>query len=496
MSNHLDSAGHNVISNNRLSTPADMTVLVHRFDLYEGGSNVKKTEKPHVEEENGDDLDSFFDPPSMALHTNNRPSTPPPVATFYFCKAPPRPFHSTDEQQSTLPNVGNIVVHKVPQRQNQPDHFKAFSSTSSYHEPFKDQSIPNPHPQEIVHDKYWAQRRRLFSRFDLGILLDSEGWFSVTPEIIADHVANRLTELLPLLMKRKCKPPPQGILPLPPGMDPRLMPIDHRQPYPQAQYHMSQRQPPQPKPSHEGIVLLDAFCGCGGNSIAFAKINSSHPLSLVVCTDLDRNKLRMAAHNASLYNIPTDRLVFVQCSAIHVMANCYQDGRLVLPQRHASQGPSTLFERCCGFLIGGVELLPERIDGVFMDPPWGGIDYVSLGKNGYDLEQHMKIPCGDGHHGEAMVETQMSNCYTSRYETSKNQHQFVNGADLLRLAAAATSSRLVIYDVPRNTSRISLGRAALAAGFRGNILLEEHYLNKRLKTVTAYLGCDHCNILR
>ena len=64
-----NSAGHNDISNNGFSSRsgnseiAAMTVLVHRFDLYEGGPNAKKSEKQQVEEDNGDDLDSFFDPP-------------------------------------------------------------------------------------------------------------------------------------------------------------------------------------------------------------------------------------------------------------------------------------------------------------------------------------------------------------------------------------------------------------------------------------------------
>jgi trimethylguanosine synthase len=39
--------------------------------------------------------------------------------------------------------------------------------------------------------KYWIQRYSLFSRFDEGVKLDEEGWFSVTPEIIAKHQASR-----------------------------------------------------------------------------------------------------------------------------------------------------------------------------------------------------------------------------------------------------------------------------------------------------------------
>ncbi|KAJ0734237.1 putative noranthrone synthase [Helianthus annuus] len=39
--------------------------------------------------------------------------------------------------------------------------------------------------------KYWLQRYNLFSRYDEGIKLDEEGWFSVTPEEIAVRHAQR-----------------------------------------------------------------------------------------------------------------------------------------------------------------------------------------------------------------------------------------------------------------------------------------------------------------
>lgn len=39
--------------------------------------------------------------------------------------------------------------------------------------------------------KYWCQRYLLFSRYDDGIKMDEEGWFSVTPESIARHHACR-----------------------------------------------------------------------------------------------------------------------------------------------------------------------------------------------------------------------------------------------------------------------------------------------------------------
>eukprot|EP00501_MAST-03F_sp_TOSAG23-6_P000582 GSMAST32.ASY1.ANO1.603.1 assembled CDS len=45
-------------------------------------------------------------------------------------------------------------------------------------------STPNPYRQDSVLDKYWVQRYRYFSKFDQGIQMDNEGWYSVTPEKI------------------------------------------------------------------------------------------------------------------------------------------------------------------------------------------------------------------------------------------------------------------------------------------------------------------------
>lgn len=39
--------------------------------------------------------------------------------------------------------------------------------------------------------KYWLQRHHLFSRYDEGVKLDEEGWYSVTPEEIAVRHAER-----------------------------------------------------------------------------------------------------------------------------------------------------------------------------------------------------------------------------------------------------------------------------------------------------------------
>lgn len=46
-----------------------------------------------------------------------------------------------------------------------------------------DEWARGPLPRKLW--KYWMQRYTLFARFDDGVLLDEEGWFSVTPEAVA-----------------------------------------------------------------------------------------------------------------------------------------------------------------------------------------------------------------------------------------------------------------------------------------------------------------------
>ncbi|XP_030715597.2 trimethylguanosine synthase [Globicephala melas] len=99
--------------------------------------------------------------------------------------------------------------------------------------------------------KYWAQRYRLFSRFDDGIKLDREGWFSVTPEKIAEHIAGRVSQ------------------------------------------------------SFQCDTVVDAFCGVGGNTIQFALTGKR-----VIAVDIDPVKIDLARHNAEIYGV-ADKIEFI-----------------------------------------------------------------------------------------------------------------------------------------------------------------------------------------
>ncbi|XP_046929888.1 trimethylguanosine synthase isoform X2 [Lynx rufus] len=128
--------------------------------------------------------------------------------------------------------------------------------------------------------KYWAQRYRLFSRFDDGIKLDKEGWFSVTPEKIAEHIAGRVSQSF------KCD------------------------------------------------IVVDAFCGVGGNTIQFALMGKR-----VIAIDIDPVKIDLARNNAEVYGI-ADKIEFI----------------------------------CGDFLLLASHL---KADVVFLSPPWGGPDYAT-----------------------------------------------------------------------------------------------------------------------
>ncbi len=108
-------------------------------------------------------------------------------------------------------------------------------------------------PESIVQAgllKYWDQRKRLFSKYDEGIRLDDESWYSVTPEIVAHHVSKTI---------RKAWTKQTAAAPAAADNASNL-----------STNHVA------------SVRVLDLFCGCGGNSISLA----SHEFN-VVSVDID-----------------------------------------------------------------------------------------------------------------------------------------------------------------------------------------------------------------
>jgi trimethylguanosine synthase len=297
--------------------------------------------------------------------------------------------------------------------------------------------IVNPHPNDVVPDKFWAQRRRLFTRFDDGIQLDKESWYSVTPESIATHIARHLLTSVTATAT-----------------------------------------------STKSVVVLDLFCGCGGNAIQFALHDA---VDLVVCVEKDESKLEKAASNAAIYGVPKTKLVFVHGHASDVLS-CYENRNLM---KSTTTSPESTFtdvskqdqsstsassKSSHAFPIGGIELLPKRIDCIFLSPPWGGMDYGKVGKRNYTLQciqlDATTTPTENNENGSSTTTTTT-----------------IDGEDiLLESARALGRSGPIAVFLPRNINGIALGKSIVKSGYSGPVVMEQNVLNGKLKTVTAYIG--------
>jgi trimethylguanosine synthase len=107
--------------------------------------------------------------------------------------------------------------------------------------------------------RYWHRRYQLFSLFDLGIEMDEESWYSVTPEVLSKHHARRVG-----------------------GAD---------------------------------KIVVDACCGVGGNSIQLAKL-----CERVIAVDIDADKLRRGQANARIYGVE-DKIDWVCGDFVILAAN-------------------------------------------------------------------------------------------------------------------------------------------------------------------------------
>ncbi|CAG9821834.1 unnamed protein product [Phaedon cochleariae] len=151
----------------------------------------------------------------------------------------------------------------------------------------KQPALPPEIKENVKLRKYWHKRFSLFSKFDQGIKLDEESWYSVTPEKVAKHAAERC----------QCD------------------------------------------------VIIDAFCGAGGNAIQFA-----FTCKRVIAIDIDPKKIEIAQNNAEVYGVRNK----------------------------------------IDFIIGDFLKLASSLKGnvVFLSPPWGGPCYLNQPE--YDLEEMLQ----------------------------------------------------------------------------------------------------------
>lgn len=105
------------------------------------------------------------------------------------------------------------------------------------------------HAEEVPEDiaKYWYQRHEIWSKYDEGIWMTDDAWFGVTPE----PIANKIAEHVAAAPKSKS-------------------------------------------------VLIDAFAGAGGNAIAFAR---SGRWKQIFAVEKDPHVMACAKHNAEVYGV-------------------------------------------------------------------------------------------------------------------------------------------------------------------------------------------------
>ena len=235
------------------------------------------------------------------------------------------------------------------------------------------------HTRNII-DSDFAQRRRYFSLYDEGCLLDRVGWYSVTPELIANQIAERC----------RCD------------------------------------------------TIVDAFCGVGGNAIAFAQT-----CERVIAIDNDETRLRLARHNAAIYGV-VDRIEFV-------LGDFVQFAKTLVGRGEARQG-------------GRV------VDVIFLSPPWGGPSYLH-GTNSdppLDASQHPEFQLSD---------------VTP-----------IHGSELFKLAERITPN--IAYYLPRNANIREISDLVTnteIGGPKGKkrvrmAEVEEEWMGDKLKALTCYFG--------
>jgi len=81
-----------------------------------------------------------------------------------------------------------------------------------------------------------------------------------------------------------------------------------------------------------------------------------------------------------------------------------------------------------------------------LSPPWGGTEYIGIGKRGYDIKSCIKLQNGN----PKICTKECEKNDNDKFDNPKVTDQFVNGEDILLAAANASRQRVISYFLPRN----------------------------------------------
>ncbi|RPB13281.1 S-adenosyl-L-methionine-dependent methyltransferase [Morchella conica CCBAS932] len=145
----------------------------------------------------------------------------------------------------------------MPQRHKPSEDFllEDISRTGSETNSSRPHDVPfyteeNPPSGAIL--SYWRQRQKLFTRYDEGVWMTHDAWYEVTPEKVAEKIAQHIFES---------------------GAE----------------------------------TVIDAFCGVGGNTIQFAL---SASCKRVIAIDKNPTAILCAKHNAQIYGV-SEKIEFI-----------------------------------------------------------------------------------------------------------------------------------------------------------------------------------------
>jgi trimethylguanosine synthase len=309
--------------------------------------------------------------------------------------------------------------------------------------------------------KYWYNRYQLFSRYDEGILLDLQSWFSVTPEAIAARIAARCCSSTMVRSKAESSTMPRKTKQAKATSGGTAMKAG-------------------------GLVVLDLFCGAGGNAIQFAV----HPdCSKVIAIDIDPIKVKLARHNAEIYGIQ-DKILFLTGDALEFVKSC----------REVKAGGSVDVQRW-----QGTEQM--NIDVVFLSPPWGGVGYDKLGQaspnsqtNSRQRRDERRIradqPTDLGLPTSFATPAQARQAEEESAAANEDLYDYYSLANLNPVSgtklfeAARSLSENVCFYLPRNCDLYEIAELvpSVRQGVEKTIAVEEQFQGQGYKALTCYFG--------
>ena len=232
-------------------------------------------------------------------------------------------------------------------------------------------------------------------------------------------------------------------------------------------------------------MIVDAFCGVGGNAIQFAFTCEkggcvshgneafAHFQSTVIAIDNSPVRLACARRNAEIYGV-ADRITFI-------LGDWVSWSRDYVKRKEA-----------------GEVAAEDEVEVVFLSPPWGGIDYQTLGG-----PETAPTPTSKKVKTLSTSDAPSTPTPDPPSSTSAGRPSYplsalapLHGAELFALARTITPH--VAYYLPRNTDIEELARLPEGCPRRsaeGEIVegaeqveIEEEWCGWKLKAITAYYG--------